>query len=156
MHRAVGIVRFIINEYRLFAVKIQFQFFRQARMLHHTLSLQRVIEKQKAEQHNRQRKSVAHNIRTFDIPYHLRRHIPCFSGNTEALSVGRNIVVVADKRLAGRRIEKEVSVIQILIGKAFSVQFPEAVGNIQCRIGSRRQRGKMHLCQQKIRKLPVI
>ena len=125
-------------------------------MLHHTLPLQRVIEKQKAEQHNRQRKPVAHDIRTLDIPHHLRRHIPCFPGNAEALSVGRHIVVVADERLAGRRIKKEVSVVQILIGKAFPVQLPKAVGDIQRRTCRRRQRGKMHLCQQKIRKLPVI
>ena len=125
-------------------------------MLHHTLPLQRVIEKQKAEQHNRQRKSVAHDIRALDIPHHLRRHIPCFPGNAEALSVGCHIVVVADECLAGFGIKKEVSVVHILIGKAFSVQLPKTVGDIQRRISRRRQRGKMHLCQQKIRKLPVI
>ena len=43
VYRAVGIIRFIINKYRLFAIKFQFQFFRQAGMLHHALSLQRMV-----------------------------------------------------------------------------------------------------------------
>ena len=155
-HGAVAVIRRIVNKNRFLSVKLKFKLLREAGCGNDPFAFQRMIEKKQAEKHHRKGESVRHYVWAGHVANDLRSHITRFACNAEAFTVGCNVIVIADKHIPVGRVNEEIAVVQILIRKAVSVQFAEAVCNVQRCIYRCGQRFKMHLCKQKFRKLAVI
>ena len=55
--------------------------------------------------------------------HNFRSHVSYFTKNTKVLLVCGYIVVVANQQISRLRIEKETTIVQILVGESLFVQF---------------------------------
>ena len=132
--RPVCFVLRIQNEYRLFAIKLELEFFRETWTLDKTLAFKRMVSEEEQKEHDSQREAICNIVWAVFAPDDFRGHISGFSRNAEICSIGRDIIIVANQHIARCRIDEKVPVIEILVGITFSVKITEAIaGAMGCR-----------------------
>ena len=129
-HRAISVVCWIPNKHRIASIELALQLFSQERT-HGSLAFKGMVQEKQHIQNNSQRKSVCVTIRPLLPHDNFWRHIAALSGNSEILTIGCHIIVIANQYIASFRVNKEVSVVQILIAVASIVKFTEAVCNAE-------------------------
>ena len=154
-HRAISVICWIPNKHRIASIELALQLFCQART-HSSFAFKGMVQEKQHIQNNSQRKSVCVTIRPLLPHDNFWRHIAALSGNSEILTIGCHIIVIANQYIASFRVNKEVSVVQILIAVASIVKFTEAVCNAEGSIDKSLNIGKMDFRKQEQREILVF